>query len=173
MSTPVMDIVGGEHCDTAMSMLGVVPGEERAAKGGGGGEVVEASGEVGVVLQRFELRLGEGVVVADVGAAQRAGDPEVGKELRGALAGHRRAAVGVQGEGLGGDVLFDTGVLDEPRGECGALALGDHPAHDVTAEEVDQDVEVEVRPALWPEQARDVPRPGLVRGGGHQLGLRQ
>ena len=49
-------------------------------------------GETGMVLQGLELRLGEGVVVADLGAAERAGHPEVGEQLRGALAGHRRAA---------------------------------------------------------------------------------
>ena len=43
-------------------------------------------GEAGVVLQGLELRLGEGVVVADLGAAERAGHPEVGEQLRGALA---------------------------------------------------------------------------------------
>ena len=53
----------------------------------------EAAREAGVILQGLELRLGERVVIADLGAAQRAGDPEVGEELGGTLAGHRRAAV--------------------------------------------------------------------------------
>ena len=91
---PVVDIIRGEHCDPAMPMPGVVPGEERPAEGNGGGDVVEAPREAGMVLQSFELRLGEGVVIADLWAAQRAGHPEVGEQLRGALAGHRRAAVG-------------------------------------------------------------------------------
>ena len=43
-------------------MLGVVPGEERSAEGDGGGDVVEAAREVGMVLQGLELRLGERVV---------------------------------------------------------------------------------------------------------------
>ena len=42
-----------------------------------------------VVLQGLELRLGEGVVVTDLGTAERTGHPEVGQQLRGALAGHR------------------------------------------------------------------------------------
>ena len=57
----------GEHRDPAMSMLGVVPGEEGAAESGRDGGVFEAPGETGMVLQGFELRLGEGVVVADLG----------------------------------------------------------------------------------------------------------
>ena len=83
----MMDIIGGEHRDPGMAVLGVVPGEERPAEGDGGGNVFEAAREAGVILQGLELRLGERVVVADLGAAQRAGDPEVGEELGGALAG--------------------------------------------------------------------------------------
>ena len=62
-------------------------------------------------------------------------------------------------------------MLDEPAGQGGAFALGDHPPHDVSAEDVEHEVEVEVRPALRPEKARDVPRPGLVRCGGDEFGL--
>ena len=80
-----------------------------------------------MILQGLELRLGEGVVVADLGAAQRAGDPEVGEELGGALAGHRRAAVRMQGEHLGLDALLETGFLDQRRGERGVLPIGKHP----------------------------------------------
>ena len=43
--------VGG---DPAMAMLGVVPGEERTAEGGRGGDVFEPSGETGVVLQGLD-----------------------------------------------------------------------------------------------------------------------
>ena len=50
---PVVDIVRGEHGDPAMPMLGVVSGEERPAEGDGGGDVVEAPREAGMVLQGF------------------------------------------------------------------------------------------------------------------------
>ena len=63
----MMDIVGGEHRDPGMAVLGVVPGEERPAEGDGSGDVFEAAGEAGVVFQGLELRFGEGVVVADPG----------------------------------------------------------------------------------------------------------
>ena len=67
----MMDIIGGEHRDPGMAVLGVVPGEERPAEGDGGGNVFEAPREAGVILQGLELRLGERVVIADLGAAQR------------------------------------------------------------------------------------------------------
>ena len=171
LGAAVMDVIGGEHCDAGMTMLGVVPGEEGPAEGGRGGDVCEAPGEAGMIFQGLELRLGEGVVVADLGAAQRASDPEVGEQLRGALAGHGRAAVGVQGEHLGRDGLFVTGLFDEPCSQSGAFPFGDHPPHDVSAEDVEQDVEVEVRPTLRSQHAGDIPRPGLVRRGGDELGL--
>ena len=167
----VVDVMGGEHRDPGMPMLGVVPGEQRTAEGARGRDVVEPTGEAGVVLQGFELRLGEGVVVTDMRAAQRTGHPEVGEELRGALAGHGRPAVGMQGQRLGLDALLHTGLLDEPGGQRRALALGDHPPDDVSAEDVEQHLQVEVRPAFRPQQARDVPAPGLVRSGRDQLRL--
>ena len=87
--TAVMDVIGGEHGDSTMAVLGVVPREERPAQGDGGVDTPATSpGEAGVVLQGLELGLGEGVVIADLGAAQRASDPEVGEQLRGAFAGH-------------------------------------------------------------------------------------
>ena len=73
----MMDVVRGEHRDPAMAMLGVVPREERPAEGDRGGDVVEAAGEAGMVLQGLELRLGERVVVGHLGAAQRAGHAEI------------------------------------------------------------------------------------------------
>ena len=63
----MMDVVRAEHRDPAMAMLGVVPREERSAEGAGGGDVVEAPGEAGMVFQGLELRLGERVVVGHRG----------------------------------------------------------------------------------------------------------
>ena len=65
-----MHVIGDEHGDSAMAVLGVVPREERPAEGDGGVDIVESPGETGVVLQGLELGLGEGVVIADLGAAR-------------------------------------------------------------------------------------------------------
>ena len=43
----VVDVMGGEHCDPGMSMLGVVPGEERTTEDDGGRDVVEPPREAG------------------------------------------------------------------------------------------------------------------------------
>ena len=68
-----MDVLGGEHRDSGMSMLGVVPWEEGPAESGRDGDIFEPPGEAGMVLQGLELCLGEGVVIADLRAAERAG----------------------------------------------------------------------------------------------------
>ena len=69
----MMDIIGGEHRDPGMAVLGVVPGEERPAEGDGGGNVFEAPREAGVILQGLELRFGERVVIADLGGGSESG----------------------------------------------------------------------------------------------------
>ena len=72
----VMDISRGEHRDPAVAMLMVVPREEGSAEVDRRADVGEAPGEVGVVLDDLEVRLRQGVVVTDPGAAERAGDPD-------------------------------------------------------------------------------------------------
>jgi hypothetical protein len=52
------------------------------------------------------------------------------------------------------------------------LAVGDHPADDVAAEDVEDDVQVEVRPLDRSEELCDVPRPDLIRRSREELGLR-
>ena len=85
LGSTVMDIVRGEHRDAAVAVLGVVPGEECPAEGDSRREVGEATGEAGMVLHGFELRLGERVVIGHLGTAQRAGYAEISEKLRGAL----------------------------------------------------------------------------------------
>ena len=60
-----------------------------------------------------------------------------------------RAAVRMQGEHLRFDVLLEAGFLDQRRGERGVLPVGNHPAHDVAAEDVEQDVEVGRTSSVW------------------------
>ena len=91
------------------------------------------------------------------GRLSEAGDAEVGEQLRGAFRGHGRAAVRVQGEHLGLDALLQAALLDEAGGERGGFPFGEHPTDDVSAEDVEQDIEIEVGPALRSEQAGDVP----------------
>ena len=69
-----------------------------------------------------------------------------------------------------GTGVFADGFLDELLGQFGGFPMGDHPAGDVAAEDVEDDVEIEVGPLGRPQQLGDVPAPKLVGCGGQQLG---
>src|ERR1700684_2587759 len=69
------------------------------------------------------------------------------------------------------DFLFATGVRNEPFGQLRTLTVGDHPAHHIATEDVEDDVEIEVCPLRRTEQFRDIPAPELVGSGLQQFGL--
>ena len=52
----------------------------------------------------------------------------------------------MDGELAGLDTLFAASIGEEFFGERGAFAMGDHPADDITAEDIQHDVEIEVSP---------------------------
>ena len=79
-----------------------------------------------------------------MGSGVAAGDAEVDEELGDGLGGHRGAPVGVQGELVAVDAVAVESVGDELFGELAGLGGGDHPADDVAAEDVDDDVQLVV-----------------------------
>ena len=163
---------GGQQAEGRVVVFGVVPGGKALAEGAGVLDRAEAVGELGTVLEGFELAFGEGVVVGDARAAVALGDAEVGQEKGQGLGLHRGSPIGLQGELSGLDALFGGRLLDQALGQGRAFARGHHPADDVAAEDVENDVEVEVGPLGRPEQFGDVPRPDLVGAGGQELGFR-
>ena len=56
----------------------------------------------------------------------------------------------------------ETGFLDQRRGERGVLPIGNHPAHDVAAEDVEQDIEVEWTSSVWAPGAWVMSQDGQV-----------
>src|SRR5437773_1687100 len=68
-------------------------------------ERAEALGKVRAILQGLELRLGEGIVVGDARPRVGLRDTEVSIEQGQRLRRHRRAAVGVDAQLPGLDVL--------------------------------------------------------------------
>ena len=69
------------------------------------------------------------------------------------------------------DALAVAGIADESFRELCRLARCHHPADDVAAEDVHDDIQVEVGPLLRAEQLGYVPGPNLVWPGGQKLGL--
>ena len=61
IGVPEVDLLGGEHRDAAMAVLGIVPAEERSTERLGLALIPEPSGKRGMVLQGFELSLENGL----------------------------------------------------------------------------------------------------------------
>src|SRR5438046_1681035 len=99
------------------------------------------------------------------------GDAEMAEKLSNPDRMHGRSAVGVQGELTRIDALLGAGLGDQALGQRGGLGVCDKPADDVAAEDVEDDVEVEVVPLGGPEKLGDVPGPDLVGCDGEELGL--
>jgi hypothetical protein len=87
----------GEHAQSRVVMLVVVPGKELDAERSAPVVGKEAFWELGSVLAGFELAFRERVVIGDVGPALRFDDPQGGEQLGHGLGFHGRAAVGVDG----------------------------------------------------------------------------
>jgi hypothetical protein len=77
---------------------------------------------------------------------------------------HRAAAVGVQGEGALVDVVFARGLADEVFGQVGGLAVGDHPADDAAAVDVDDRVKRVPDALVQAADFGDAPGPDPVGG---------
>ncbi len=76
----------------------------------------EAVWEVGPVLQRLELALGEGVVVTDMGSAMGLGHAKCGQQLRDRLGSHGCTTVAVDRELITADALLDERLLNQSFG---------------------------------------------------------
>jgi hypothetical protein len=131
------DIGPGEERETAVAVLVRLPSEELDEPPAGVGHVTEASGVVGLVLERLETGLRVRVVIRDTWAAEAPVDAELGEQIDEAGGGHRSAAVVVNGDGVGRDLVEGGDVREELLGERTALALGDHPRDRVAAIEVE------------------------------------
>jgi hypothetical protein len=93
-----------------VAVLVVVPLEESHGEVAGILDRAEAVRVVGPVLDGLEVRLGEGVVVGDVGTAETLGDAKIREQQREGLGGHGCAAVGVAGELSSLDAVLAHGV---------------------------------------------------------------
>ena len=154
----------GEQGDAGVAVVVVVPSEKILAKGSGVLKRAEALGELRGVFQGLEVRLGVGIVGAGVRSGMGFGDSQVGQEKGHGFGAHRGAAIGMDGELSGSNVLFEGRVLDEASCQDGAFAGSQHPSDDTSAEDIEDDVEVEVGPLGGSQEFGDVPGPDLVGG---------
>jgi hypothetical protein len=67
------------------------------------------------------------------------------------------------------DVLFAGSGVDQAFGEFSAFAAGDHPTDDKAAEDIEDDVEIEIGPFGGAMEFGEIPRPELVGSGGEEF----
>src|ERR1022692_1592692 len=107
----------GHHTDSGMTMIVVVPSDEGLTEGPAVLDAAEAIRELGTILHGSELAFGIRIVVGGVRPAVSLGDAEIGHQESHRFGSHRRAAVGMDAQLAGLDVLLPAGLLDELLGE--------------------------------------------------------
>ncbi len=167
----MVNVAWRQQRQRAMPMLRVVPARKVAKERARRDDICKGRRKGRLIFRRLEERLDLRVVVADVRPRMALGHPQIGQQERDRLRGHRATTIGVYSE------LVRVGAFSRDRfgkqraRQLGGFALGKHPAHDVAAVDVDDDVEVGVGPLLRPVQLGDVPGPHLTRRGRAQFGL--
>ena len=77
----------------------------------------------------------------------------------------------MNGQLTGFDTLLDAGPFDESFGQGVLFPVSDHPSDDVSAEDIQDDIEIKVGPLHRPFELGDIPGPDLVGIGGQQFGF--
>src|SRR5579862_9974741 len=105
-------------------------------------------------------------------ATVRFGHPQVHQQLLDDFAGHRAAPIRMEAELTRRDLLRQAGLQDELLGKLCAFSGCDAPPDDVTAEDVDDYIQIEVGPLARRLELGDVPAPDLIWPCGQQFRLR-
>ena len=153
-------------------MLIVIPGEKYLAEGPDVLDTTKTVRKLGAVFHRAELAFRIRIVVGGVGPAMGLGHAQVGQQQGHRLGPHGRSAVGMQAELTGLDILLFACFFDQLASQFGALARRHHPADNVTAEDIEDDVEIKIVPLGGAAQLGNIPTPELIGGGRQQLRFR-
>ena len=149
---PEVDLIGRHQADACVVMVLVIPGCEPAAKGAGLVDGLEPFGELWLILQGLEVGFRERVVIRGMRPAVGFDHAQIGQHQGGRLCLHRGATIGVQRQLVGGHGMFDHGALEQGLELAGTFGVFDPPARDAAAIDVEDDIEIEVRPFHRPHQ---------------------
>ena len=147
-----MDRLWRQHGDPGMFVFAVVPGEEGATELFGVLNAAEAFGKFRAVLQGLEMGFRIWVIIAYIRAAVGFGDAEVSQQVGYQLGLHTGATIGMQNQLASSNMLFFTALTNELGSQCTGLAISDHPADHVAAEDVQNHVQIKVAPGHRPLQ---------------------
>ena len=131
-----MHLIRRHQADPEVVMILVIPIEEPAAEVPGVITAREPLRKPRLVLQGFEVALGERVVIGRVRPVVRTGDAKIGQQKRGRSGLHWGAAIGVKRELTSRHIVFGDGVLEQRPKQRGAFGIGDAPADHPTAENI-------------------------------------
>lgn len=134
------------HSDSRVAVIVVVPGEEDLAECPAVLDAAEPIGKLGAVFRGAELAFRVRIIVGRVGSAVGLGHTEISQKESDWFGSHGRSAVGMQTELAWLDVLLFVGFFDKLFGQFGTLAGSQHPTDDVTAEDIEDNVEIKVGP---------------------------
>src|SRR3989338_371107 len=134
-----------------MMMLLVVPRKKLSTESSGILVGAKPLGKLWAVLHRLELALRIGIIVGYMRTTVGLGHSQLRQQEGHRLGGHRRSPVGMKRETSGLDLLTLQGLLNKPLGQLCRFSIRHHPAHHVTAENVQDHVEVKVSPLRRPQ----------------------
>ena len=152
-----------QQADAGVTVIVVVPGKECRAEGAAVGQGTEAIGKLRAILHGAEVAFRIRIVVGGVWPRVGLGDAQVGQQESHGFGAHRRAAVGVDGELTGRNILLGAGFFDQSGSQCGGFAQRHHPADDVAAEDIQNHVQIKIGPLGGAAQLGDVLAPQLIR----------
>ena len=138
----IMNHFRSKQPDSTVAMFAVVPGKEILAKDATILDGAEAIGKTWTIFQRLKLRLGVRIIIGHMRAAVTLRDAEIGEQQRNRLGFHRRTTVRMNRQPSRHHVLFLARFRNEALSERTALVGGNHPADDVSAEDVENHVRV-------------------------------
>jgi hypothetical protein len=98
-------------------------------------------------------------------------DAQICEQQGGGFRLHRTAAIGMQGELARRHVVLGDRVIEQQLEQGGAFCIGDAPADHAAAEDVEDDVEIEVAPLAGSHQLGDVPGPHFIGPFDQQFGF--
>ena len=157
-----VEIGRGEQGQAGVMMLEVVPVKKGRGPIVGVGTGVKEIGIGWGIFESFELSFRERIVIGDAGSGMAFGDMQIGKELGGGFGLHGGTPIGMNGELVRGNVMVRTGDGDKVLGLFSRLLVGNHPADHKAAEDVEDDVEIQIDPLGDEQQAGDIPRPDAI-----------
>ena len=158
----IMDLIWRHKADPNVVMVLVVPVEIMAQEAPRVLNTAKALGKLRLILQILELAFRERIVIGRVRAAVRADHAEIGKQQRRRFGLHRPAAISMQRELAERNMMFCDRVIEEWLEKCRRFGIGHTPANNPAAEDIEDDVKIEIRPFRRPHQFGNVPRPDLV-----------